>query len=388
MRGVVPTRCGRMGAGMDEPRRLPLRDLHVELGARFVPFAGWEMPVQYPAGVMAEHLHCRAAAALFDVSHMGQVVLRGAQADRALEALVPADLLGLPEGRQRYGLLTSAAGGILDDLMVARLGGALHLVVNASRVGTDLAHLRAQLPAAVVPDPVEGRALLALQGPGSEAALATVLPGVTAMRFMDAARMDWQGATLWLTRSGYTGEDGFEISAPAAQAEALARELLARPGVAPAGLGARDSLRLEAGLPLWGQDMDETVTPAEAGLGWAVARARRPGGARPGGFPGAARVLAELADGPARRRVGLLPEGRAPMRAGVELFADPEGGESVGRIGSGGFAPSLDRPAATALLPIRLCDPGTRVYGALRGRRLPLAVAALPFRPANYRKGP
>jgi aminomethyltransferase len=377
-----------MGAGMTETRRLALHGLHAELGARFVPFAGWEMPVQYAAGVMAEHLHCRAAAALFDVSHMGQLVLHGAGADAALEALVPADLTGLPEGRQRYGLLTTDTGGILDDLMVARLGGALHLVVNAARVAVDLAHLRAHLPAAVTLEPVADRALLALQGPGAEAALAALVPGVAAMRFMDAARFDWQGAGLWLTRSGYAGEDGFEVSVPLAAAEGFARALLAQPGVAPAGLGARDSLRLEAGLPLWGQDMDEGVSPAEAGLAFAVAKARRRGGAREGGFPGAARVLAEIADGPARRRTGLLPEGRAPMRAGVELFAAEDDAVPVGHIGSGGFAPSLDRPVATAILPIRLCDPGTRVYGELRGRRLPLAVTALPFRAPGYRKGP
>jgi aminomethyltransferase len=372
---------------MEEPRQLALRALHVELGARFVPFAGWEMPVQYAAGVMAEHLHCRAAVALFDVSHMGQIVLEGAGADRALEAMVPADLVGLADGRQRYGLLTTAAGGILDDLMVARLGDALHVVVNASRAGVDVPHLRAGLPVGVTLRELPDRALLALQGPAAESALAGLLPGVAGLRFMDAARFEWQGAQLWLTRSGYTGEDGFEISLPAEAAETFARMLLARPGVAPAGLGARDSLRLEAGLPLWGQDMDETVSPAEAGLGWAVPKARRPGGARPGGFPGAERILAELVAGPARKRVGLLPEGRAPMRSGVELFAAEEAADPVGVIGSGGFAPSLDRPVATAMLPMHLCAPGTRVYGALRGRRLPLVVADLPFRAPSYRKG-
>ena len=343
--------------------------------------------MQYPAGVMAEHRHCRSAAALFDVSHMGQLVLRGAEADRALEALVPADLLALPEGRQRYGLLTTEAGGILDDLMVLRLGDALHLVVNAARVAVDLQHLRAGLPADVTLEHERDRALLALQGPGAGEVMAALLPGVAGMRFMDAALFEWQGAGLRLTRSGYTGEDGFEISVPRMSAESLARVLLAQPGVAPAGLGARDSLRLEAGLPLWGQDMDEGVSPAEAGLAWAIGKARRADGARPGGFPGAQRVLDELASGPARRRVGLLPEGRAPMRAGVELFAAEDDAAPVGRIGSGGFAPSLDRPVATAILPIHLCGTGTRVYGALRGRRLPLAVAALPFRPAGYRKG-
>ena len=372
---------------MGEVRQLALRELHAGLGARFVPFAGWEMPVQYEAGVMAEHLHCRAAAALFDVSHMGQLVLEGDGADRALEALVPADILGLGEGRQRYGVLTSEAGGILDDLMVARLEGRLHLVVNAARVAVDVPHLRAGLGGFRVVE-VTDRALLALQGPGAEAALVPLLPGVAAMRFMDAAVMGWEGAGLWVTRSGYTGEDGFEISVPLAVAEGFARALLAAPGVAPAGLGARDSLRLEAGLPLWGQDMDEGVSPAEAGVAFAVGKARRKGGAREGGFPGAARVLAELADGPSRQRVGLLPEGRAPMRAGVALFAGEGDAEAVGQIGSGGFAPSLERPVATAILPQSLCAPGQRVYGELRGRRLPLVVTALPFRAPGYRKRP
>lgn len=371
---------------MADLKRLALEALHRELGARMVPFAGWEMPVQYAAGVMAEHLHCRAAAALFDVSHMGQVMLRGAGADLALEALVPADLAGLAPGRQRYGLITTEAGGILDDLMVARRPEGLFLVVNASRAEVDLAHLRAGLPAQVSVEPLADRALLALQGPGAEAALEALAPGAAALRFMDAGTLDWRGVALWVSRSGYTGEDGFEISLPAPEAEAFARALLAQPGVAPAGLGARDSLRLEAGLPLWGQDIDEATTPAEAGLGWAVGRARRPGGAREGGFPGAPRILAELAEGPARRRVGLLPEGRAPMRAGTPLFADEAAATPVGQVTSGGFGPSLGRPVAMGSLPTALCAPGTRVYGEVRGRRLPADVTDLPFHPTRYRK--
>ena len=372
---------------MDGLRQLPLAALHRELRAKMVPFAGWEMPVQYPAGVLREHLHTRAAAGLFDVSHMGQVLLRGPGADAALEALVPSDLLGLAPGRQRYGLLTGDEGGILDDLMIARRADHLFLVVNAARVAADLAHLRAHLPAPLRVEPVTDRALLALQGPEAEAALAALLPQAAAMRFMDAAVMDWQGAELWLTRSGYTGEDGFEISVPAPEVEPFARALLAQPGVAPAGLGARDSLRLEAGLCLWGHDIDETVSPVEAGLAWAIAKVRRRGGAREGGFPGAARIFGELERGPVRRRVGLLPEGRAPMREGVPLYAAEDTAEPEGRITSGGFGPSLERPVAMGLLPIRLCAPGTRVYGEMRGRRHAAEVTGLPFRPPGYRRG-
>jgi aminomethyltransferase len=369
--------------------RLPLADLHVALGARMGPFAGWEMPVQYPAGVLAEHLHCRAAAALFDVSHMGQVLLRapsgrGGDAALALEALVPADLAGLAEGRQRYTVFTDAAGGILDDLMVAMRADHLVLVVNASRAAADIAHLRAGLPGIAV-EPAGDRALLALQGPAAAAALAPLLPGIAAMRFMDAAVLDWRGLALWVTRSGYTGEDGFEISVPAEAAEALARALLGQPGVAPAGLGARDSLRLEAGLPLYGHDLDTTTSPIEAGLAWSIQKARRAGGARAGGFPGAGRILRELAQGPARRRTGLRPEGRAPMRGGVALFAATEAGEAIGRVTSGGFAPSLGAPVAMAYLPADLPD-GAAVWGELRGRRLAARLVPLPFRPHSYQR--
>ncbi|MGY6411476.1 MAG: glycine cleavage system aminomethyltransferase GcvT [Alkalilacustris sp.] len=371
---------------MGDLQKLPLAGLHAELGARMGPFAGWEMPVQYDAGVLREHLHTRAAASLFDVSHMGQVMLRGPGAAEALEGLVPADMVGLADGRQRYGLFTDPAGGILDDLMVARRGDDLFLVVNAANAAADLAHLRAGLPAGIAVEPVTDRALLALQGPQAEAALAPLVPDAVALRFMDAAVLGWEGTELWLSRSGYTGEDGYEISVPLDAAEPFARALLARPGVAPAGLGARDSLRLEAGLPLHGQDIGPETGPVEAGLGWSIGRARRPGGARPGGFPGAERILHDLAHGTARARVGLLPEGRAPMRAGTPLF-DTEGDtDPIGHITSGGFGPSLERPVAMGLVPSRLCAPGTRVYAELRGRRLPAVVTALPFRAPGYRK--
>jgi aminomethyltransferase len=351
-----------------------------------VPFAGWEMPVQYAPGVMAEHLHTRASASLFDVSHMGQVILRPrdgmAQLVAAFEALVPADIAGLPEGRQRYALLTSDEGGIRDDLMVARCADHLLVVVNASTREADLAHLRDALDPSQVED-VTDRALLALQGPASEAALATLVPGAAALRFMDAIALDWRGSELWISRSGYTGEDGYEISAPLHAAEALATALLAQPGVLPAGLGARDSLRLEAGLPLYGNDIDVTTTPVEAALAWSIGKARRTGGARVGGFPGADRILRQLELGPRRLRVGLRPEGRAPMRGGTALTG-PNG--HAGHVTSGGFGPSVLAPVAMGYVEATLSQPGTQLTGEVRGKALPIAVAALPFVPTSFKR--
>ncbi len=369
-----------------ELRRLPLHHLHVSRGARMVPFAGWEMPLQYPDGLMAEHLHTRAAASLFDVSHMGQVLLRPQHGPErlvlALEALTPADIAGTAEGRQRYALLTDDLGGILDDVMVANRGDHLLVVVNASMREADLAHLRDALSGAAVEE-VTDRALLALQGPAAEGALAALLPGVAAMRFMDSAVAEWQGQRLWVSRSGYTGEDGFEVSVPAAAAEAFAVALLDRPGVRPAGLGARDSLRLEAGLCLHGQDIDRTTSPVEAGLDWSIGRARRAGGARHGGFPGAERILRQIELGPRRRRVGLRPEGRQPMRAGTELMG-PDG--AVGRVTSGGFGPTLGAPVAMGYVEARLAAPGTRLAGEVRGKALPCVVSPLPFVPPSFKR--
>ena len=370
---------------MTDLLRTGLYDLHLALGAKMVPFAGYAMPVQYPMGVLREHLQCRAAAGLFDVSHMGQVLVRGPDVAAAFEGLVPVDLIGLAAGRQRYAMLTDDAGGILDDLMVANRGDHLFVVVNAGCKAGDIAHMVAGLPGCSV-EPVTDRALLALQGPLAEAALARLVPGVAAMRFMDVAVLPWGGVDLWISRSGYTGEDGFEISVPEAQAVALAQALLAMPEVAPIGLGARDSLRLEAGLCLYGHDIDAGTSPVEAGLDWAMQKVRRAGGARAGGFPGSARILAELAGGPARRRVGLLPDGRAPMREGVELFAAADGGIPVGRITSGGYGPSVERPISMGYLPLALCPNGTIVYAELRGKRLPATVTGLPFRPAQFKR--
>ena len=374
---------------MADLKRTVLYDLHLELGAKMVPFAGYEMPVQYPMGVLKEHLHTRAQAGLFDVSHMGQILLtaksgRVEDAALALERLVPVDVAGLADGRQRYAFFTNDEGGILDDLMVANRGDHLFLVVNAACKEADFAHLTAGLPDCDL-GMVTDRALLALQGPAAEAALARLVPDVVDMRFMDIAIRQWDTAELWISRSGYTGEDGFEISVPNAFAEAFARKLLAMEEVAPIGLGARDSLRLEAGMCLYGHDIDEGTTPVEGNLTWAIQKARRAGGARAGGFPGAARILKDLADGPARRRVGLRPEGRAPMREGTEIYAGPEGGAPIGTVTSGGFGPSIEAPMAMAYLPADLAE-GMTVYGEVRGRRLPATIAPMPFQPTNYKR--
>ncbi|MCC5975933.1 MAG: glycine cleavage system aminomethyltransferase GcvT [Rubellimicrobium sp.] len=384
MSGGTDGQTGGAGTGL---MRLGLADLHHELGARMVPFAGYEMPVQYAAGVMAEHLQTRSGASLFDVSHMGQVVLRPTQGmealGRAVEAMVPVDLLALPEGRQRYGFFTDEAGGLLDDLMVVNRGDHLFVVVNAARAGHDIAHMDAGLGGVAQVIALPDRALLALQGPAAEAALAALVPGIERLRFLEMADAQTIHGGLWIARSGYTGEDGFEISVPQAGAEGLARALLGDPRVMPAGLGARDSLRLEAGLPLYGHDIDTTTSPVEAGLGWAIGRARRAGGARAGGFPGAERILRELAEGPARLRTGLRPEGRAPMREGTVLFHE---GAEVGRITSGGFGPSVGAPVAMGYVPAALVAPGTLLEGELRGKRLPVATCPLPFHPTSYKR--
>ena len=347
------------------------------------------MPVQF-AGIMAEHKHTRDKAGLFDVSHMGQVILSGApmaEIAAAFEALVPMDVLGLAEGRQRYGLFLNERGGILDDLMFSNRGDHLFVVVNAACKQADVARMKAALePRGITVTHVTDRALLALQGPAAESVLAGLAPQAAEMRFMDVRTLDLNGAEAWVSRSGYTGEDGFEISVPAEAAEALARVLLAHEDVAPVGLGARDSLRLEAGLCLYGHDIDETTTPVEAALTWAIQKARRTGGDRAGGFPGADVVLEQMARGAARRRVGLRPEGRAPMREGVEIFAAAEGGEAIGTITSGGFGPTVGGPVAMGYVPVDLSAPGTTVYGELRGKRLPLRVEKLPFVAARFKR--
>jgi len=372
--------------------KTPLHALHLELGARMTPFAGYDMPLQYPSGILKEHLHTRAGAGLFDVSHMGQLSLwpksgNIADAALALERLVPVDLLGLAEGRQRYALFTNQAGGILDDLMVTNRGDHLFLVVNAACKAADEAHLKAHLGDACEIERMADRALLALQGPAAEAVLAAMAPESAAMRFMDVRALTLAGHGCIVSRSGYTGEDGFEISVIEDAAADLARALLAHDAVAPIGLGARDSLRLEAGLCLYGSDIDTTTSPIEASLTWAIQKARRAGGAREGGFPGAARILAELEGGPARRRVGLLPEGRAPVRTHAPLFAAEADAEPVGTVTSGAFGPSLGGPMAMGYVPAGLAATGTRLFAEVRGKKLPIAVADMPFVEPNYKRG-
>ena len=371
-------------------KRTPLYDFHVEQGGKMVPFAGYDMPVQYPLGVMKEHLHTRAEAGLFDVSHMGQVMLTSPEGIEtlglALETLVPVDVLAVKPGRQRYGIFTNDTGGILDDLMISNTGDALFLVVNAACKQEDIAHLIAHLPDHVTVTEITDRALLALQGPKAEAVLAQIVPQVVDMRFMDSLRIAVGGSEWWISRSGYTGEDGFEMSVPAGEAVALAKTLVAMDEVALIGLGARDSLRLEAGLCLYGHDIDVTTSPVEGNIAWAMQKARRSAGVREGGFPGADRILSELHNGAERKRVGLLPQGRAPMREGTPLFATSEGADQIGVITSGGFGPSVERPVAMGYLPAELTKIGTEIYAELRGKRLPVTVADMPFRPSTYKR--
>ncbi|MEC3862709.1 glycine cleavage system aminomethyltransferase GcvT [Mesobacterium sp. TK19101] len=372
---------------MSELKRTALYDLHIGLGARMVPFAGYEMPVQYPLGVLKEHLHTRDRAGLFDVSHMGQVILRGENLAQALETLVPVDAVGLAEGRQRYGFFTNESGGIEDDLMFANRGDHLFVVVNAACKDTDLARMKAAFePQGITVEMLDTRALLALQGPKAEDVLATLNPAVRDMRFMDVATVDLNGVDCWVSRSGYTGEDGYEISVPDGAAVALAQVLLDHEDVEPIGLGARDSLRLEAGLCLYGHDIDTTTSPVEGALTWAIQKVRRTGGAREGDFPGASRILSELADGAARKRVGLRPEGRAPMREGTPLFAAAEGGDAVGTVTSGGFGPTVGAPVAMGYVATAQSAPDTVLFGEVRGKRLPVRVAALPFVPAGFKR--
>ncbi|MFC3087856.1 glycine cleavage system aminomethyltransferase GcvT [Tabrizicola soli] len=369
----------------------PLTALNIELGGKMVGFAGYEMPVQFAPGVMKEHLHTRARAGLFDVSHMGQVLLRPKSgkvedAALALERLVPVDILGVKPGRQRYALFTDARGGILDDLMVANRGDHLYVVVNASCKEQDVAHMRTHLSDLCEVVELTDRALVALQGPEAEAALSALAPEVAAMAFMDVRGVRILGVDCIVSRSGYSGEDGYEVSVPADTAVALVRKLLENPDVQPIGLGARDSLRLEAGLCLYGNDIDTTTTPVAAALEWAVQKVRRSGGTRAGGFPGADVILAEFDQGAPRRRVGIAPEGRAPIRGGTALFADETSTTPVGQITSGGFGPTTETPVAMGYVATALAQSGTRLFAELRGKRLPVTVADLPFITPRYKR--
>jgi len=371
--------------------KTPLYDLHLELGARMVPFAGYSMPVQYPAGLMAEHHHTRSAAGLFDVSHMGQLRLVGSDAAAALETLIPVDVIDLPAGKQRYGLLLNEDGGIIDDLMFFNRdylgGGDIFVIVNgACKVG-DIAHIEAKIGSRCKVIPMPDMALLALQGPQAVTALSRLAPGVEELVFMTGGRFTVAGCDCFLTRSGYTGEDGFEISVPAAQADTLARALLAQPEVKPVGLGARNSLRLEAGLCLYGNDIDTTTTPVEASLNWAIQKVRRTGGARAGGFPGADKVLAQLAD-PAtltRKRVGLVALERIPVRDHTALQSLD--GSPIGEVTSGLLGPSIDKPVAMGYVQPGFSAIGTRVNAIVRGKPVPMEVSAMPFVPNRYFRG-
>jgi len=372
------------------PQLLPLDQWHRARGGRMVAFAGYEMPVQYE-GIMAEHLWTREHAGLFDVSHMGQLLFSGPEVDAQLETLLPGDIKGLTPGRMRYSLLLADNGGIHDDLMVTRLGdenafeiesGAFYMVVNGATKWDDLGVLREALPDAISINHLDEQALLALQGPEAVTALERVVPGVASLVFMTAAAFEWQGNSLWVSRSGYTGEDGFEISIPGDVVEAFAEALCAQPEVKPIGLGARDSLRLEAGLPLYGHDLDLETNPVVADLGFALSKRRR----EEGGFPGAEAILADRASGPATKRVGLIVEGRQPVREGATVVDD--GGAEIGKVTSGGFAPSVQKPIAMAYVPAALAVAGTRLTLSQRGKTHSAEVASMPFVPHRYvRKG-
>jgi aminomethyltransferase len=372
-------------------KQTPLHALHLAMGASMAPFAGYDMPIHYSLGVMKEHLHTRSAAGLFDVSHMGQIAVRArsgrlADAAAALERVVPADVLSLAPGRQRYAFFTNSSGGIIDDLMIGHCGEYLALVVNASRKDIDERHLRAALSDTCTIEVLEERALLALQGPASEAVLARLSPSSASMRFMDIRPISTAGVSCLISRSGYTGEDGFEMSTPARDAEKVARALLADQAVTLVGLGARDSLRTEAGLCLYGCNIDESTTPVEAALGWAIPKVRRRGGARGGHFPGADVVLEQLERGAPRCRVGLKPRGRAPVRAGGLLYADASASQSVGAVTSGTFGPSAAGPVAMGYVPRALSRPTTLLFADVRGNRLPVEVTELPFVPHRYKR--
>ena len=375
---------------MSDLLQTPLHALHLRLGARLVPFAGYAMPVQYPAGLMAEHKQCRNLAALFDVSHMGQLKLIGSDAGAALETLVPVDVLGLGEGKQRYAFFTNAAGGLLDDLMITRPAagsalGDLFLIVNAGCKDADTRHLQTHIGHRCQVRAMPDRALLALQGPQAVAALSRLNAGVAELVFMTGAEFELAGAHCFVTRSGYTGEDGFEISVPAAHAITLAQALLAQPEVAPAGLGARDTLRLEAGLCLYGHDIDETTGPVEAGLTWAIQKVRRPGGAREGGYPGAAVIERHLGGAAPCKRVGLIGLERVPVREGSAIV--DRHGRKLGTVTSGTLAPTVNQPIAMAYLPMDHALPQHEVYAEVRGKRLPMRVTPMPFNPHRYFRG-
>ncbi len=374
-----------------EALKTPLYDMHLAQGGKLVPFAGYLLPIQYGMGVMQEHLHTRSAAGLFDVSHMGQIELRPksgnvADAAAALERLVPADIVSLGINRQRYSVFTSEDGGIRDDLMIANFVDRLFLVVNAACKHADLAHLEVNLADSCDVIPMFDRGLLALQGPGAVTALAPHAPAAEAMAFMECREMVVCGVPCTVSRSGYSGEDGYEIGMAAEHTETIAATLLENPEVQPIGLGARDSLRLEAGLCLYGADLDLGTSPIEADLAWSIQKSRRPGGTREGGYPGAERIGRELSEGASKKRVGLRPEGRAPVRGGASLFASPDDPSPIGVVTSGGFGPTAAAPIAMGYVRTDHSDDGATVYAEVRGSRLPLKVVPMPFVEKSYKR--
>jgi aminomethyltransferase len=370
-------------------RKTPLNALHREFGAKLTEFAGYEMPVQYRLGILGEHQHTRKKAGLFDVSHMGQVILSGQSYEEtalALEKVLPMDVLGLEIGRQRYGFLTTDEGGILDDLMFSNRADHIFVVLNAACKDSDIKYLRSLLEPNISIKEIESRALIALQGPASEAVLGKYHPQIKNMKFMDVETLTIDGAECWISRSGYTGEDGFEISIPAEAAEPITRSILSNQNVEFIGLGARDSLRLEAGLCLYGHDIDQATTPVEASLTWAIQKARRSNGSRASGFIGSEIILKQLAGGTNKKRVGLLPQTRAPMREGVEIFATETSKEAIGKITSGGYGPTVGYPIAMGYINSEYANSEDDLFGELRGKRVPVKVSNLPFVPLNFKR--
>ena len=370
-------------------RKTPLYDLHRDLGAKLTEFAGYEMPVQYGLGILGEHQHTRAKAGLFDVSHMGQVILRGRSYQEtalALEKLLPTDVLGLEVGRQRYGLLTTNSGGILDDLMFSNRRDHIFIVLNAACKNSDIKHLKSLLEPEILVEEVLNRALIALQGPASETVLGELNPQVKNMKFMDVETLLVSGVECWISRSGYTGEDGFEISIPATDAELVTRSILSNENVEFIGLGARDSLRLEAGLCLYGHDINQATTPVEASLTWAIQKVRRANGERAGGFIGSKIILKQLDEGTERKRVGFLPQTRAPMREGVEVFETERSKDTIGIITSGGYGPTVGHPVAMGYIDSKYAQNKNNLFGDLRGKRVPVKVSKIPFVPLNFKR--
>jgi len=370
-------------------KRTPLYELHCELGAKLTEFAGYEMPVQYSLGILGEHQHTRTKAGLFDVSHMGQITLRGSsypETALALEKVIPMDVLGLKVGRQRYGFLTTDGGGILDDLMFSNREDHIFVVLNAACKDSDIVHLRTLLEPEISIEVIENRALIALQGPASETVLSEFNSQISAMKFMDIETLSIAGVECWISRSGYTGEDGFEISIPSSAAEAITRSILSKQEVEFVGLGARDSLRLEAGLCLYGHDIDEETTPVEASLTWAIQKARRTNGERANGFLGDEIITQQLDMGTYRKRVGFLPQTRAPMREGVEIYETESSKEVIGKITSGGYGPTVGHPVAMGYINSEYVDSNDNLFGELRGKRVPVKIAKLPFVPLNFKR--